>query len=167
MAPTSGLKNCLLCLEFAFPIGRTGPFFSPRWLVLSCHLLSEPSLPSQVHLHPLYLFLALFFSVTLTHLLMMFLFHLFCLSVLKYNLHMSVDYCFVNCCMCTKHRIRPPRICQMNGSYLTAYKACDTHYHSIITTSCMMKRAASIPHLPDEETESSRDQVTSSRSCIL
>lgn len=60
MLPSLCSNNLSLCWKFASPICRISPFFSPGWPSLSCYLLSEVSLSSQVHLYPLYLFLTLF-----------------------------------------------------------------------------------------------------------
>lgn len=88
-----GSNNCyLLCLEFASSICMIGPFSSLRWLLLSCHLLSEGSLPSQVTYVslapiPCFVFHHSTYPLWLTK---YFLFCLFYLPMLKYKLHMSM-----------------------------------------------------------------------------
>lgn len=61
-----GSSSYFPCLEVASPICRIGPFFSLRWLLLLCHLLSQVSLSGQVTLISLALLSGFIFSLTFT-----------------------------------------------------------------------------------------------------
>ena len=102
-------------------------FFSPRWLVLTCHLLSEASLSSQAHLHP-WTSPLLFPSMTLLPSGLQVTFVLFVLS--PYENARSIWAWISVCqlpCVC-RAQYRPPVTRWMNESHTWQHREhSDTH----------------------------------------